>query len=472
MKEALTGKKQFAKKGSSILEILIAVAVLTLGISAVIMLVFANQSLTVDIETGNEALSKAETMLENARAASRQDFNLVNPIPTAPDGIYNRGLDVQAVDLFTKKVVSNISWNLGGGRPQNIQLTTLVTNLAGPNGENTCSSVLTGDWAHPELLGDVDVGQSNGASDVDIFLNKAYVTTDPSVASQKDFHIIDVSNPNVSPLPILSSINTGPGLRAVQVGGQYAYAANRSINGQLQIIDIAANPPQLKSTFKIVAVTGSGGQALGNTIFYKDGYVYLGLTKTQSGPEFNVIDVSAPLNPIWKGGYSIGHDVNAILVRNNLAYVATPANAELKILDISVPVNPTLFGEIDLPDNSANGKSMAIVGNKLYLGRTEGSSPLTKELQVLDITNPASPTPGASADVGSTINAVTIRDNLAFMITNDANLEFQIWDLNTMALYGSKNIQPTSAGGMDCEGNYVYIAQRSSKALQIVGPGL
>src|SRR3989344_851579 len=232
MKAQSTGKYN---KGFATLEILIAFAVLILSISAVILLVFGNQSIIIDSQTNSEALYKAQKMLEEARAASKFDFNLVNPIPNTADDIYTKNLAVSMVDFFTKNVTSNITWKVDGGRDQTISLYTLITNPDAINGGDTCNSVLGGDWAHPKLLGDVDVGQNNGATDVDVFMGKAYVTTDPSSVPKEDFHVIDVGNPNASPLPILKSINTGPGLVAVQVAGRYAYAANTSINGPLQV---------------------------------------------------------------------------------------------------------------------------------------------------------------------------------------------------------------------------------------------
>ena len=80
MKGQLIGKKYI--KGMATLEILIAFAVLILCISAVIIVIFGNQSMTVDSQINNEAISKAQKMLEDARATSRFDFNLVNPSTT------------------------------------------------------------------------------------------------------------------------------------------------------------------------------------------------------------------------------------------------------------------------------------------------------------------------------------------------------------------------------------------------------
>ena len=464
------------QSGIATLEMLIALTILVLSITAVILLVFGGQSVTADTQTNNEALYKAQELLERARALSREDFNLVNPVPATNDDIYQKSVDVETLpDFLTKRVTSNVTWTGDHNRPLSIQLATLLTNPDGVNGGTTCNSVLSGDWTNPEPLGNVDVGQSNGATDVDILFHKAYVTADPSAVDKEDFYVIDVSDPNASPLPILGSADgtISEGLEAVHVAGNYAYVANRSKNGQLQILDVSdsSNPIYILPApgYKITAVTGNG--AYGKSIFYKDEFVYLGLYNTDSGPEFNIIDVSNPSSPVWRGGYSIGHEINAIYVKGGLAYIASPHNSELIILDVSDPTNPTLHQQVDLPNNSSHGKSIAITGNTLYLGRTEDASPPTNEFQLVNITDPSFPSLGVSTDIGSTVNAVTIRENLAFMVTSEASLGFQIWDLDTMTLYGFENVEQTSTGGMDCEGNYIYIAQRSNKALQIIGPG-
>jgi Tfp pilus assembly protein PilV len=471
----LTGnmqKKNQNKKGVATIELLIAFAILLINITGILLLTSGQQSLAVDAETNAEALAMAQRQIEDIKSTAKLDFNLINPSSSMED-IYVKQLEVKQIDLFTKEVVSAVNWLVEHNRNQVVSLTTRITNPQALDGGDTCSSILDEeDWTAPKLLGDVDIGQNNGATDVDIFMGKAFATANASAVNKHDFYIVDVVNPSLSPLPILGSINTGPGLEAVHVSKNYAYVANTSINGQLQIIDLTnLSNPVLVSTLQLTNVTGSGGQALGSAIFYSDGMVYLGLTKTATGPEFNIIDVANPSAPVWRGGFSIGHGINAIYVKNDLAYIASPHNQELIVLDVNDPTTPSMIGNIDLPDNSANGSSIAVVGHTLFLGRTKGASAATKELQLLDITNPANLVAIGAADVHATINAIAIRDNLVFMVTNDPNLGFQVWNLDTMTLHGSKNIQQTSTGGMDCEGGYIYVAQRSNKALQIIGPG-
>lgn len=459
------------QKGTVTLELLIAFSILILNITAVTLVINSSQYISVDIRTNQQALFLANNLLEEAMANSALDFNLVNTTTPILDDIYQKNLFVEPIDFFTKKVTSIVAWQ-NQSRNQTIELATLVTNKTAVNGGDTCSSTLLGDWSTPTLLGSLDLGQSVGATDVDVFANIAFITANTSVQSDYDFYIVDVSNPDLSPLPIIASVDTGPGINAVQVTPDYAYVANTSINGHLQIIDIKdPNNPSLVNNFKLTNVTGSG---VSNSIFYLDGFVYLGLTSTTTGPEFSIIDVSNPSIPTVVGGYDIGHQVNSIYVKDTFAYIASPNSNELIILDVSDPSSPTLASNINLPDNSANGKSIDLVGDTIFLGRTVGASPTTKELQMINVTDKITPIVLSSADINHTINAVKVRDNLAFMTinkTSSSQVGFQIWDLDTMTLHGSTPIEQTSAGGMDCEGNIFYVAQRHNKALQIIGPG-
>ncbi|MEK7576362.1 MAG: hypothetical protein AAB482_01575, partial [Patescibacteria group bacterium] len=303
------------RKGSSTLEILIAFAVLLLAMTGVILLSFSNQSSRVDAQTNSEALTKAEGLLEDARATSRKDFDLVTSIPSSQDGIYQKSLSVQSIDDSTKQVTSNVLWAIDN-RSLAVHLTTLVTNWL--NLGDTCNPNVSGDWTHPQLLGNADVGQNNGGTDVVVVNHKAYVTANASSAAKHDFYIVNVSNPYNPSLPILNSINTGPGLAAVTVYGKYAYVANMSTVSQLQIINIDPTDPQYLTVLGF-HVPGNVGTAVGNSIFYANKKIYLGLTKTPTGPgtavEFNVYDVSIPTSPSFLGGYRTNTLINNIVVK-------------------------------------------------------------------------------------------------------------------------------------------------------------
>ncbi|MCI0542709.1 prepilin-type N-terminal cleavage/methylation domain-containing protein [bacterium] len=281
----------------------------------------------------------------------------------------------------------------------------------------------------------------------------------------KQFYILNITNPAapalIAGLPNNSGIATG--FRAVAVDGHYAYLATHAgpATGQLQILDISGTIPSLVATYQVPGVSGVGGQGLGASIFYSDGYVYLGLTKTASGPEFNIIDVRNPLSPTLAGSYPIGNGINAIHVANTYAYLATPNTQELTTLDVENPASPAAVGGYNAPDAVGNGKSFALVGNTTYLGRTV--TMWNPEFNVLDATNPAAPAypPLGTKEIGSSVNDTIVRDSLAFLITT--NGQFQTWNIANPAVitqYAPPLILPNAGFGiaMDCEGNTMIAA--------------
>jgi len=477
--------KKISQKGSSTLEILIAFAILILSITTVIIVLFGDQSVSVDTQTNNEALYRAQTMLETARAASRGDFYSVISqgavIEQSGSITYTKNLDVADIDAFTKQATSTVTWHIGP-RAFRISLSTILTNISGALSGETCSLTLTGDWAHPQLLGSADTGQGNNGTDVDVLNKKAYITTDASVASKDDLSIVDVSDPTKANLPIVGSVNTGPGLAGVRVAGKYAYVANISTVSQLQVIDISN--PSVPTVVTNVKVIPAGDTAVGNSIYYANKKIYLGLTKS-IGPEFIVIDVSDPLHPIKKASYETNTQINAITVSNGIAYVAVPDDPssatpeQLRLLDVShadsgsiAPINT--FSYPNASTMSGESVYLSKDGTFLYFGRGGANSAKNPEFFVLNVSDPNSIAQMSGKYIKSSVNAIVVRSNLAFLWTTDTNHNFQIWNLNDMSSlnpYGSLNTQQIAAGGFDCEGNFIYVAHHSNKALQIIGPG-
>ena len=478
---------------------LIAMAILVTVISAVILISFGSQSMLIDSQTNSEALNEAQKLLENAQALARKDFKLVNPISTtSPDGFYHEEVVVeQQSDFFTKKVTATVSWLGEHNRNLYVKLSALVTDFENAVGGDTCDSVLSPNadaWKTPQVKNSItDFAQLAGVSGnypitgINVYQGKLYVTV-ASTATNTDptFFSFDISNP-ASPA-LLEKIDNDndvqAGLNAVAVDGKYAYAASaREISedpafGQLQIIDIS-NPvsPNVVYTLKVSGVTGAPGEGIGNSIFYKDGFVYLGLTKVGSEStkgEFNIIDVhNFPTNqPLLAGSYTIGNAVNAIYVKGKYAYLATSDSQELIILDVSDPSDISTWG---YDAAGGNGKSLYLIGDSLYLA----SGP---EFYILNNSDPENiisnnPTP-PTINIGSDINGLMVRTgldtaapptlhNLAFLLATN---NFQVWDITNLSaitqwsptflnLPGSgSTFEPV----FDCEGNNFFVGSNDS----------
>ncbi len=474
------------RKGQSIAEILVALGLFVVGIGSVTILIFGGQGIVEDRDDAIYAQSLVKEGVEGATSILKGDWT------GAADGTYGltfsnasgtwqfsggqdaqngftRQITVTTIDANQKKVKSSVAWQAAPGRSLSGELITLVTNwqeavLCPTDGYG---SGVSGNWASPQTLGSIDLGAGNEGTGIDARKKMVYISAKASTASKADIFIVDATdgaNPEV-----LSSLNTGPGLNAIDVEGRYAYVVSRDDEDHLQIIDICNKTnPTLVSTYEL-----PGGADRGLSIFYANNKVYIG-TDDDSAPEFYIVDVTNRSSPSLLGSLEIGDDVNGIYVAGNTAYLATPLDSELVAVDVSNPANPSIVGSYDAPGNSENGLSVFGVGNRLYLGRAWGAKHTNHhELHVLDITATSSPNNLGSKDVPTDVLDFVVQDHLAFLGTNDSNKELQIFDISNPA-----NITPVATmnfpnyvTALDYEDNVVYASVRSNDAVRIIVPG-
>lgn len=505
MKDASTRDKP--PRGISTLEAAIAFALLSLAFAAALPAMMGGRFLLADASMRAEALEAARRSLEAARAAASVDFRSVDPATSTRDR-FTLTLGVEPDGFWIKRVTSEVGWRSPSGLPSKVRLSTLLTQ---PDLEDTCVSVPTGDWKRPHAevfdLGAL-VGDASGTyaiTDVDAYRGKLYVTGNDGSAAQPDVFVFDVADPAH---PALAgtfdddpAAKTGPAAIAVAPSGGrvYAYLASASsfTRGQLKVIDVtdpkssAWSPPNVTYKIPAGAVPSAG---LGDSIFYRRGYVYLGLTAASAGKEFDVIDARDPLHPVWRGGYSLGsHDLNAVAVRGVYAYLAHPAGAssaqeQLTVLDISDPSTPRrVSGFWSAGGIGGNGKSVAPVGAKIWLGRTasriSGSSDAIPELFALDGRDPESVPPaplgGIALETAESVNGIVARGHLVFLLTNS---RLQVWDVSDPAAPRAWTPGGTSAeflslsgkgAAVDCEGDTLYVGVNDASgrgSLMIVTP--
>jgi prepilin-type N-terminal cleavage/methylation domain-containing protein len=516
------------QKGFSTLELMIAMAIIVMVLSAVVMTSFGSQAFLVNSQTNEEAMKIAQKMIEQEEGLTRKDFNLVNATtnnetdttgycPTitvngtelkfirySAEDVYCERIDVneKTPEYTTKEVTARVTWKDERGNWKDddhmMKLTTLVTNFNSAEGNDTCNSSLSGDWTNPKIEY-IPTLSGKKITDIDAYRGKLYVTVNNTSGNTDStlfvFNIDTSSDPNNPKLTLIDSVDNSTvsaGLNAVVVAGHYVYVANGygadfntcAVGGncaQLQIFDIN-NLHAAPINLKIPGVFGKGGQSIGDSIFYKNNYIFLGLAKTgvnpdtgaSNGPEFNIIDVHNPLHPFLVSGnsYSVGNAVNSIYVKNQYAYLATPNNnQELTVLDLDDMSKSVKY---DTPGNSGNGKSIYTVGDNLYLGKTVSST--NNEFMVLNNSYPLyinknNPSP-ASMDIGASVNGLIVRDYLAFLLTNNELNIVNIKNPENITNFTSPvNLPNSSSSGsssIDCEGNYIYAATNSNGGLYII----
>lgn len=458
MKVELAGKK-----GQSIVEVLVAIGVITISISAVITVAFGNQSAILDAKNRNQALQIAKSNLEENRAIGKSDFISLDS-NSETEGIYLKEIIVENLAPHKKSILSRVSWD-AQSISKNVEIATIVTDPeeAQNQGGDTGGGGLTGDWQNPQTLGSINLGPGNSATGLDVINKIVYLSASASAAEKVDFFVIDATD-GQNPI-ITASINTGPTLNDVDASAGYAYVANNDIAAQLQVIDVSdINNPQLITSFQLPGVIDPNG--VGKTIFYYDSKVFIGTPNLELSPEFYAIDVSNPSSPTLLGSKEIGGDVNSIYVANNTAYISTSLDTEeLKILDIENPSSIAEIGSYN-GDGTNDGNATYVVDNDLFLGRLLGGD----EFKILDIENPGAIEEIGELSVSTDINGIVVRDELAFMGTNDANNELKIWNISdpsNIVLWSSLNF-PQIITSLDYEDNRVYAAVRSNDGLRII----
>jgi len=240
------------------LEIILCLALVSVFVFGIFALAFSNQYMAEDGENNAYALHLAQAGMESATAGG---FNFMPPVDIT-DGKFTEHLQTDWLSDYAKEITSRVSF-VSSGRPLTVELNSLATDWQNSLGRDTCALAFSGDWKNPVLRGAISTGANNPATDVDALGGKVYVSTNGSTQSMADFFIVDAGDPDHP--SIIKSINTGPGLNSLQVAGDYVFAANSSIKGQLQIIKIA-NPdnPAVMLNVKFSDATDGG---VGNSIF-------------------------------------------------------------------------------------------------------------------------------------------------------------------------------------------------------------
>jgi hypothetical protein len=157
------------------------------------------------------------------------------------------------------------------------------------------------------------------------------------------------------------------------------------------------------------------------------------------------------------GSCDIPDYARGVAVSGDYAYVADGWSG-LQVIDISDPTTPTIVGTCDTPDWA---QAVAVSGDYAYVA--DGSS----GLQVIDISNPASPTLGGSYDTPGAAFGVAISGNYAYVADGTSGLK--VIDISNPASPDSVGSYdtPGAAFGVAISGDYAYVADGSS-GLQVI----
>jgi hypothetical protein len=304
-------------------------------------------------------------------------------------------------------------------------------------------------------LNGINIGIGNNSTDIEVRNDFVYLSADSSVASMPDFYIIDNTNPS-SP-SIVSSLNTGPGINAIDVAGPYVFVAQASTANQLQIIDIHdRNNPKVISQLKVKLPTATTTPPFAQSIYYKSGYIYLGTSKW-NGEEFNIIDVSNIKSPVIVGTFDTGTLINDVSVLDDKAYLATSDQMQMRTIDLSDKSKPKLLDSFSSSGwQTQEGKVIDVFEGSISLGRTVGGFNVVSNHEIFLFSSTTD-----SRDIPGGVYGILQRTNDLFILTHANAREFQVFDLS---MKNKKYDFPLSSSPvkMACDNSKLYFATGKS----------
>ncbi|MEK7606237.1 MAG: hypothetical protein AAB458_01405 [Patescibacteria group bacterium] len=485
--------KRNTQKGSSIVEMIVSFGILALAITAVILVSFGNQETAVGSELNNKALYLVEGVIEEAYADSIDDFAGLSDISlTAIDSIFSKELLVTPISQCAKNVEARITWNRGPAGEQKTTLTNVFTDIE-------ASQALGGDCATEEATPWEEVGEADSeslsgfpATDIDVSENFIYLTTEAGNDPDQDFHIYEF-NPITGTLTARGSLNTGNGLYAVDVRGEYAFVINKTRTTppqpkdiwQLQVIKVTnPNSPQLLQSISVIGTGADGNHPEGISIYYYEDHVYFG-TKESDEEELYVFDVSNPesVSPTIEK-VEIGFDVRALVADEGYIYLATSnIDNELMVVEGAGLDLETDFG-FDA-EGEHFGSAITVLFDEIYFGLRREDADSDDDFYILekdDVLDDTTLDDGivGSADLGlannSFITGIVVRKagpkTLAFLGLDDGTAGLEIWNVTASPMKLNSNCTETNFSensvGIDMEGKFVFTANRSNAKIRVL----
>ncbi len=511
--------------GFSTLELLIAMAVMTLSMTAVIMVAFGNQSIAIDTELAQRGLYVAQMRLEEVGSTIANNFNVLETeASTTTIGLYDTKVKVTDISPCAKEVQSTAAWdrdlrNLNSSL-RSIFISTTTSQALG----NDCATKKSKTpWDNPvsfNFSSPINSGNSGTGIDVVEHDSETYAILTTNWSNNKNtLFVINATDPESNDPEVIGGIEASDKKDFMDVdvyheeGSDfiYAFVASASINSQLQVYKIDVSNPASSSVMRVATATLpqlTNGAA--RTIYYYDQKVYIGTQfvacpgscSSSQNNELHIYNVANPATPTWIGSVNVNHNINDIEVLGDWAYLAiSDNNRELAVIQIN-PSKPNYLVHHDTTSFGYNAggiddaTTVAVSGQYVYLGRNRANNnPDFLVLKSNDVHNGTSVTDGVMSavdldnttctyksgtiqtknclKVNTSIKDISLQNQFAFLLTDNQNAEFQIWDISNPSSVKPKAKCntfdfPAKPVKLDFSGDYGYLAIESNDGFRVM----
>ena len=266
-------------------------------------------------------------------------------------------------------------------------LTVRSTGGSPTDGEVILGSGGSSDWCYPSLLASggavLDMPGQGYPSTITAIEGKAFMGTGEN-ASGLSFMSAMISNTHP---PVATPGNTYDGHKTNGVFGEtnYGYITTDTNSREVVVVDISGGTYALSTYFN--APGNGSGKAIfvvGNTGYMTSGNKLYNFDLTNK----NDPDNSRPI--IDNDGFTLAGAGVDIYIVGNYAYVATGSTAnQLQIIDISNPSDLILAGQTGVNGLAAKSIYVSSDGNRVYLATAQSST--QKEFFILDTSTKSNP---------------------------------------------------------------------------------
>lgn len=486
MARLITNKKN--RRGFSLVEVLLAIAIFALISTSIIYLLIDAGATNHQNRDRIVASILADEGLEAARVIRDADWANISAgtfglIKNDNHWQLSANFDIDPTNRFTRRIsISKIT-------DDRFQITSTVTwqSLLGFESSISASTYFTHwskviepelpNWEEPKIFGTVGTNNLAGnknPNDIFVLGNYLYLVTDEANAVDPEFFIFDISD--VTKPTLVGKTKIGSKIGAVYVVGNYAYLATNVDNAELTIVKVSdpKNPT-------VVTRLNTPGNKNGRDVFVLDHYAYLVTESNPSNSEFYIFNVTDPENPAATSTSKVELDTqgNTIYVSGNYAYVGTDSDdRELIMIDVSQKLTPKIVKTYDHP-GPGNISEIYLNGNSAYFSVSYDASP-SPNFAILNI-NTANPDDIKITLVGGFTSvkslrslAIDVAGNRAFVVGEQDPKEFRVLDISNPS-------QPVEKAALDLpgfgvsvvyNGAYVFVANiANNQELIIIGPG-
>jgi len=468
------------KSGQSIIELLVALGIFVVAVSAAFQVFFGGQKIVIDSRNVNLATDYGWQAVEAVRNIRARNWSELTPgshglVFQNGEWLFSSSSVSNSEDIFTRTV------EIGVTADENVRIATTtvtwqtdnqiktfviveeLTNWEAYTQSSCRAQELTGNWLAPRIIASGSIGSGNTGTDVIVKLPYIYVSSISGTSANPDLFVFEYTTSSPS---LVESINIGSGgINQIFLKGNYIYASSPNDNKELVIINVT-NPLDITEAGSLNLTGTSDG--LGVIAFSNTAAI--GRTDSAAN-ELVFINVTNPASPTIISSQATNGDVNDFAATSNdLFLVSEESDEDVWHFNITNPANPTFVSYYDITGTTEdlsifihekNGRTL-LVGNE------------QSEIVSIGATNTAAMYVRDRTTFSGWVNDITcVAGDIAFLATDDDAKELiaiNFFDPDNLSEYSSLSLS-ADALGIDFADNKVFIAIESSNALQIIGPG-